>query len=45
MDISTEAEDFVEICYQAMTGKDTANWEDLVCAVVRSRVRELVAAL
>jgi hypothetical protein len=32
--VSTEAEDIAEIHYQATTGKDTANWEDLVCPVV-----------
>jgi hypothetical protein len=44
-DVSTEAEDIVEIRYQATTGEDIANREELGCAVVRSRVRELVRAL
>jgi hypothetical protein len=32
--VSTEAEDTVEIRYQATTGEDIANWEDFTCAVV-----------
>jgi hypothetical protein len=32
--LSTEAEDIVEICHQATTGEDKANWEDFMCAVV-----------
>jgi hypothetical protein len=31
--------------YLAMTGEDTANWEDLVRAVLNCGVRELVIAL
>jgi hypothetical protein len=38
-DVSTEAEDIVGIRYQATIG------EDLACAVVRSRVREMVRGL
>jgi hypothetical protein len=29
-----EAVDFVEIRHKAMTGEDTAGWEDLVCPIV-----------
>jgi hypothetical protein len=36
--VSTEAEDIVGICHQAMTGEDTANWEDLLRAVVNCGV-------
>jgi hypothetical protein len=43
--MSTEAEDIVVICHWAMTGEDTADWEDLVRAVVNCRVCELVIAL
>jgi hypothetical protein len=32
--VSTEAEDIVEIRHQATTGEDTAGWEDLVCPLV-----------
>jgi hypothetical protein len=35
--VSTEAEDTAEISHQQMTGEDTAEWEDLVCAVVNCR--------
>jgi hypothetical protein len=40
-----EAEDIVGICYWAITGEDTANREDLMCAVVRSSVCELLIML
>jgi hypothetical protein len=43
--VSTDAEDIVEIRHQATTGEDTANCEDLPCAVMRSSVCELVRAL
>jgi hypothetical protein len=33
------------VCHQAMTGKDTADREDLVCSVVNCRVCELVIVL
>jgi hypothetical protein len=44
-DVSTEAEGIVGIRYQATTGEDIAHWEDLMHAVVGSRVRELVSVL
>jgi hypothetical protein len=31
--------------YQATTSQDIADWEDLMCAVVNFRVRELAIAL
>jgi hypothetical protein len=40
-----EEEDNVEIRYQATTGEDTADWEDLACAVVNCKVRTLVRLL
>jgi hypothetical protein len=43
--VSTETEDFVQICHQATTGEDTSDWEDLVHAVVNCRLCELVIAL
>jgi hypothetical protein len=43
--ISTEAEDIVGIRHQATSGEDTADWEDLVPAVVSWRVCELVISL
>jgi hypothetical protein len=33
-DESMESEDIVRIRYQTTTGDDTADWEDLECAVV-----------
>jgi hypothetical protein len=36
--MSTEAEEVFGIRHQAMTGEDTADWEDLVHAVVNCRV-------
>jgi hypothetical protein len=41
-DVNMEAEGIAGIFYQAMVSEDT---EDLVCAVVRSRVCELVTVL
>jgi hypothetical protein len=38
------AQDIVEICYQAMAGEYTADWEDLVHAVVNCKVCELAVA-
>jgi hypothetical protein len=32
-------------CYQATTGEDRTNWEDLVCAVVICRICRLVSVL
>jgi hypothetical protein len=43
--VSTEAEDIVEIHHQATAGENTADWEDLVRALVNCRVCELAAAL
>jgi hypothetical protein len=43
--LSTEAEDTVGICRLATTGEDTANWDDLVRAVVNCSVCELATAL
>jgi hypothetical protein len=43
--VSTEAGDIIVICYQAMTGEDTADKEDLLHAVVNCRVHELVIML
>jgi hypothetical protein len=40
-DVNNEKDDIVGICYPATTGEDTEDLEDLACAVVRSRVREL----
>jgi hypothetical protein len=40
-----EAEDIVGIRCQATADEDVANGEDFECAVVRSKVRELVKAL
>jgi hypothetical protein len=37
---TAEAEDIAEIRYQTTTGEEMADWEDLACAVVRSRFRE-----
>jgi hypothetical protein len=42
IDMSTEADDIVGIRYQATTGEDA---EDLMCDIVRGRVRELARAL
>jgi hypothetical protein len=41
-DVNTEADDIVGIRYQATTGEDA---EDSMCAVFRSRVREVARAL
>jgi hypothetical protein len=41
-DVSTEAEDFVRICYEPMASEGI---EYLASAVVRSRMRELVTVL
>jgi hypothetical protein len=35
--VSMEAEDNVGTCHQVMTGEDTADREDLVCAVVNCK--------
>jgi hypothetical protein len=35
----------VESRYQTTTGEDTADWEDLVCAVVKCSVFEVTIAL
>jgi hypothetical protein len=43
--MSMEAEDIVGIHHQAMTGENTADWEDLVHAVVNCRVCELAMVL
>jgi hypothetical protein len=43
--VSTEAENIVGIRHQATTGEDTEDWEDLVCAVVKCRVCELMIVL
>jgi hypothetical protein len=43
--VSMEAEDIVGIHHQAMTGEDTADSEDSVCAVVNCRVCELAIAI
>jgi hypothetical protein len=32
--VSMEAKDIVGIHHQAMTGEDTANWDDFMCVVV-----------
>jgi hypothetical protein len=42
--VSTEAEHIVGIRHQE-TGEDTADWEDLVRAVVNCRLCELAIAL
>jgi hypothetical protein len=43
--MSTEAEGNVRIRHQATTDEDTADWENLVRAVVNCRVCELEIAL
>jgi hypothetical protein len=43
--VNMEAEDIVGIRNKAKTGEDTAEWEDLVRAVVNCRVRELAITL
>jgi hypothetical protein len=43
--VSTETEDIGGIHNQATTGEDTADWDDLVRAVVNCRVCELAIAL
>jgi hypothetical protein len=43
--VSTEAEDILEIRDQATTSEDTTDWEDLVRAVVNCRECELAVAL
>jgi hypothetical protein len=43
--VSSEAENIVEIRHQAMTGEDTADWEDLVRSVINWSVCELAIAL
>jgi hypothetical protein len=43
--VSMKAEYIVGICHQEMTGEDTADWEDLVHAVVNCKVCELAIAL
>jgi hypothetical protein len=43
--MSMEVEYIIGIRYQAMVGEDTADWEDLVRAVVNCRVSELAIAL
>jgi hypothetical protein len=43
--VSTEAEDTAGISHLATIGEHTADWEDLVRAVVNFRVCELVIAL
>jgi hypothetical protein len=44
-DVSKKEEDIVGNCHQTKTGEDTADWEDLACAVVNCKVCELVTAL
>jgi hypothetical protein len=43
--VRTEAEDIVVICYQTTTGEDTADWENLACAVVICKVYKSVRLL
>jgi hypothetical protein len=43
--VGTEAEDVVESSHQTTTGEDTADWADLVRAVVNCRVCELAIEL
>jgi hypothetical protein len=43
--VSTEADDIVEICHQATTGEDISDCEDLLRAVVNCRVCELAIEL
>jgi hypothetical protein len=40
-----ETEDIAGLSYQAATGEDTADWEDLVCVTVNCKVCELAVAL
>jgi hypothetical protein len=44
-DVSMEAQDLVGICYRATTGEDTADWEDLVCAVAICKAYKSVRLL
>jgi hypothetical protein len=44
-DVSGDAEDIIVIRYQETTDEDVGNREELQCAVVRCRIRELVRAL
>jgi hypothetical protein len=37
-EVTTENEDIAVIHHQAMPGEDTADWKDLVCAVVNCNV-------
>jgi hypothetical protein len=43
--VSTEADDIVEICHQATTGEDISDFEDLVLAVMNCRVCEIAIEL
>jgi hypothetical protein len=43
--VSTEVVDIVEIRHQATTGEDTADWEDLIHAVMNCRMRKLALSL
>jgi hypothetical protein len=43
--VRKKAEDIAGIRHQATTGEDRAGWEDLVSAVVNSRLCELAIAL
>jgi hypothetical protein len=41
-DVSMEAQDTVKIHHQATTVADTADWKDLVCAIVHCKVYKSV---
>jgi hypothetical protein len=43
--VSTEAENIVEIRHQATTGENTADWKDLLHAVVHYRMCEIATEL
>jgi hypothetical protein len=43
--VSTEAEDIVKIRQHATTGENTADWKDLIRAVVHCRMCEIETAL
>jgi hypothetical protein len=45
MNVNTEAEYIVKVRHQATTGKDTADWNGLVRAVVKCKVCQLAIVL
>jgi hypothetical protein len=43
--MTVEGEDIVRICYYMTTGKDAADWENLVCTVAICKAYKLVRLL